>query len=147
MRRRFLSMAALAALLLPGSGCMINQYSSDPLVRCDHLAGDRGLASCGRALQARDQNMPGARTDHFDFVAATAKRPRQFARSAYLNGCNQAAFDRDKTMTLERAITDQSVRPGPEPHARAITKLGWGWCDQIAAVKLDAEPTAKLRHE
>ena len=37
MRRRFLSMAALAALLLPGSGCMINQYSSDPLVRMEQL--------------------------------------------------------------------------------------------------------------
>src|SRR5713226_5962638 len=37
MRRRLLSLAALAALLLPGTGCMINQYSSDPLVRMEQM--------------------------------------------------------------------------------------------------------------
>jgi len=37
MWRRLLSLAALAALLLPGTGCLINQYSSDPLVRMEQM--------------------------------------------------------------------------------------------------------------
>jgi hypothetical protein len=37
MRRQLIILAALAALLLPASGCMINQYSSDPIVRMEQL--------------------------------------------------------------------------------------------------------------
>ena len=37
MWRRLLILAALAALLMPGTGCMINQYSSDPLVRMEQM--------------------------------------------------------------------------------------------------------------
>ena len=37
MRRHLLILAALAALLLPSTGCMINQYSSDRNVRMEQL--------------------------------------------------------------------------------------------------------------
>jgi hypothetical protein len=35
MWRRFLILAVLAVVLIPGSGCMVNQYSSDPLIRME----------------------------------------------------------------------------------------------------------------
>jgi hypothetical protein len=35
MWRRFLILTVLAVTLIPGSGCMVNQYSSDPLIRME----------------------------------------------------------------------------------------------------------------
>ncbi len=35
MQRRFWTLAAAAALSLPGTGCIWNQYSSDPLIRLE----------------------------------------------------------------------------------------------------------------
>jgi hypothetical protein len=35
MLRRLLISAAMAILLVPGSGCILNQYSSDPMVRME----------------------------------------------------------------------------------------------------------------
>jgi hypothetical protein len=37
MRRRLLILAAYASLLIPSSGCMVNQYSSDPIVRMEQM--------------------------------------------------------------------------------------------------------------
>ena len=37
MRQRFLKLAMFALFLLPGAGCMINQYSSDPIVRMEQM--------------------------------------------------------------------------------------------------------------
>lgn len=37
MKRIWLSMVAAAVLILPNTGCLINQYSSDPLVRMEQL--------------------------------------------------------------------------------------------------------------
>ncbi|MBM3996936.1 MAG: hypothetical protein FJ303_22715 [Planctomycetes bacterium] len=35
--RRFLWILAALALIVPSTGCMINQYSSDPMVRMEQL--------------------------------------------------------------------------------------------------------------
>ena len=37
MWRRWLILAAVAVLLVPGSGCIINQYSSDPMIRMEQM--------------------------------------------------------------------------------------------------------------
>ena len=47
MRRRLWIMIVLAASCLPTSGCMINQYSSDPFVRMEQLLIDsENLRQC-----------------------------------------------------------------------------------------------------
>ena len=37
MRRRLLILATWPALLVPNTGCLINQYSSDPMVRMEQM--------------------------------------------------------------------------------------------------------------
>jgi len=37
MKRIWLSTVAMVVLILPNTGCLINQYSSDPLVRMEQL--------------------------------------------------------------------------------------------------------------
>ena len=37
MRRQFLILTTMVLLLMPGTGCIINQYSSDPVVRMEQM--------------------------------------------------------------------------------------------------------------
>jgi hypothetical protein len=37
MLRRMLISSVMAILLIPGSGCIINQYSADPMVRMEEM--------------------------------------------------------------------------------------------------------------
>jgi hypothetical protein len=37
MKRIWLSLVAVVALTLPNTGCLINQYSSDPIVRMEQM--------------------------------------------------------------------------------------------------------------
>jgi hypothetical protein len=37
MKRIWLSMVAMVVLTLPNTGCFINQYSSDPMVRMEQM--------------------------------------------------------------------------------------------------------------